>query len=44
LYASVGNLHNDVRRAHGSGLVLVGFLAILKSKQITLLLYAHYVG
>jgi Plavaka transposase len=37
LYASVGNLHNNVHRAHGSGLVLVGFLAIPKSKQTILL-------
>jgi len=33
LYASVGNLHNNVRRAHGNGLVLIGFLAIPKSKR-----------
>ena len=31
LYASIGNIHNSVRRAHGSGLVLVAFLAIPKS-------------
>ena len=31
LYASIGNIHNNVRHAHGSGLVLVGFLAIPKS-------------
>ena len=31
LYASIGNIHNNVRRAHGSGLVFVGFLAIPKS-------------
>ena len=31
LYASIGNIHNNVRRAHGSGLALVGFLAIPKS-------------
>lgn len=31
LYASIGNIHNSVRRAHGSGLALVGFLAIPKS-------------
>jgi hypothetical protein len=31
LYASIGNLHNNMRRAHGSGLVLVGFLSIPKS-------------
>jgi hypothetical protein len=28
LYGSIGNIHNNIRRAHGSGLVLVGFLAI----------------
>lgn len=33
LYGSVGNIHNNVRRAHGDGLVLIGFLAIPKSKQ-----------
>src|SRR5260221_5311632 len=32
LYASIGNIHNSSRRAHGSGLVLVAFLAIPKSK------------
>ena len=32
LYASIGNIHNNLRRGHGSGLVLVGFLAIPKSK------------
>ena len=31
LYASIGNIHNNIRRAHGSGLVLVGFLSIPKS-------------
>ena len=34
LYGSIGNIHNNVRRAHGSGLVLIGFLAIPKSKEI----------
>ena len=33
LYGSIGNIHNHVRRAHGSGLVLIGFLAIPKSKE-----------
>ena len=32
LYASIGNIHNSARRAHGSGLVLVAFLAIPKSR------------
>jgi hypothetical protein len=31
VYASIGNIHNNVRRAHGSGLALVAFLAIPKS-------------
>ena len=31
LYASIGNVHNNIRRAHGNGLVLVGFLATPKS-------------
>lgn len=31
LYASIGNIHNNIRRAHGGGLVFVGFLAIPKS-------------
>jgi len=34
LYGSIGNIHNNIRRAHGSGLVLIGFLAIPKSKEI----------
>jgi hypothetical protein len=36
IYGSIGNIHNNIRRAHGSGLVLIGFLAIPKSKQIKL--------
>ena len=32
IYGSIGNVHNNVRRAHGAGLVLVGFLSIPKSK------------
>jgi hypothetical protein len=34
LYGSVGNIHNNVRRAHGPGLILIGFLAIPKSGWI----------
>ena len=30
LYASIGNIHNNVRCVHGAGLVLVGFLSIPK--------------
>lgn len=33
LYGSVGNIHNNVRRAHGAGLVLIGFLAIPKGRS-----------
>jgi len=32
LYMSVGNVHNNVRRAHREALILIGFLAIPKSK------------
>jgi hypothetical protein len=30
LYGSIGNIHNNMRWAHGAGLVLIGFLAIPK--------------
>jgi hypothetical protein len=39
VYGSIGNIHNNVHRAHGSGLVLIGFLAIPKSKEIYLLIF-----
>ncbi|KAI0245555.1 hypothetical protein BJV78DRAFT_1137762, partial [Lactifluus subvellereus] len=39
LYLSIGNIHNNVRRAHRDGLVLLGFLVIPKSKC-----KAHAVG
>ena len=32
LYISIGNIHNNVRRAHRNGVMLLGFLAIPKSK------------
>jgi len=32
LYASIGNIHNNVRRAHRNSVVLIAFLAIPKSK------------
>jgi hypothetical protein len=32
LYASLGNVHNNVRRAHRNAVSLIGFLAIPKSK------------
>ncbi|KAF8224104.1 hypothetical protein L208DRAFT_1513386 [Tricholoma matsutake] len=31
VYLSIGNIHNNVRRAHRNGVVLLGFLAIPKS-------------
>jgi hypothetical protein len=31
LYASIGNVHNNVRRAHRNAVAVVGFLAIPKS-------------
>ncbi|KAM6495351.1 hypothetical protein JOM56_008057 [Amanita muscaria] len=31
LYMSIGNLHNNVRRAHRDSVVVIGFLAIAKS-------------
>jgi hypothetical protein len=31
VYLSIGNIHNNVRRAHRNGIVLLGFLAIPKS-------------
>jgi len=32
LYLSIGNVHNNTRRAHRNALILVAFLAIPKSK------------
>lgn len=39
LYLSIGNIRNNVRRAHRNGVVLVGFLAIPKSEIPSILLY-----
>ncbi|KAF8121859.1 hypothetical protein EV363DRAFT_1183993 [Boletus edulis] len=33
IYLSVGNVHNNVRRAHRNALVLLGFLAIPKTRK-----------
>ena len=38
LYASVGNVHNNIRRAHRNAVVLVGFLAIPKSLSLPFIL------
>lgn len=32
IYLSIGNIHNNVRRAHRNGVVLLGFLPIPKGK------------
>jgi hypothetical protein len=36
---SIGNIHNNVRRAHRNGLALIGFLAIPKSQ---FLIQSHF--
>lgn len=36
-YASAGNLHNHVRRAHRDGVALVGFLNVPKSAYIPMI-------
>jgi len=35
VYLSVGNIHNNARRAHRNEVVLLGFLSIPKSKTHT---------
>jgi len=44
LYASIGNVHNNVRRAHRNAVAIVGFLAIPKSMFYfyNVLLDAHH--
>jgi hypothetical protein len=37
VYGSIGNIHNSARRAHGGGLVLVGFLSIPKSMLLSII-------
>ena len=37
LYASLGNIQNHVRRAHRDALTIIGFLAIQKSRSISVL-------
>ena len=36
LYMSLGNTHNTVRRAHRNAVVPIGFLAIPKSKLVSI--------
>ena len=33
VYISIGNIHNNMQRAHRNGVILLGFLAIPKSKS-----------
>jgi Plavaka transposase len=42
LYASLGPVHNNVRRAHRNAVALVGFLAIAKSMCVFSLQGLHY--
>jgi len=39
LYASLGNVHNNVRRAHRDAIALVGFLSIPKSEFLKNIAY-----
>lgn len=41
LYLSIGNVRNNVRRAHRNAVVLLGFLAIPKSKLLSRQHWAH---
>ena len=41
LYVSIGNVHNNVRRAHRNAVVLVGFLTIAKS-LFSLICFCHH--
>jgi hypothetical protein len=48
LYASIGNVHNNVRRAHRNAVAVVGFLAIPKSSfsliHFSVLLETNYLS
>jgi hypothetical protein len=37
LYASLGNVHNGVRRAHRNVVSLIAFLSIPKSKSLSII-------
>ena len=37
VYLSIGNVHNQVRRARQGALILIGFLAIPKSESTSIL-------
>jgi len=38
VYGSIGNLPNNAQRAHGAGLVLIGFLSIPKGVSVLCLM------
>lgn len=38
VYLSIGNIHNNARRAHQNGVVVLGFLATAAGKYLTLIL------
>ena len=42
LYGSIGNIHNNVRRVHRAGLVLIAFLAIPKGNSLFLLFVMYH--
>lgn len=44
LYLSIGNLHNNTRRAHRNSLVLIGFLAIPRSPYISCEMTLHVIS
>ena len=41
LYASIGNVHNNVRRAHRNAVAVVGFLAIPKSSFLIIPVFSR---
>lgn len=45
LYLSIGNIHNNTRRAHRNGLVLLAFLAIPKGTLLHVIVFIliHYI-
>jgi len=41
LYLSIGNVRNNIRRAHRNAVILIGFLAMPKSKYPVLHMYRY---
>jgi hypothetical protein len=44
LYLSIGNLHNNLRRSHRSGVVVIAFLAVAKSEDFPISYVRRAVG